>query len=198
MHDDITIDLGTTDLVVVGFKNDISRAAAVLGELRAGDEPWTAGLRGAIAMYREHGRLTIDQSYESTKGEAVIADSMIGSMLGLVLAALALPITSGISGAVALGAFAVGAFGGSIAGAYHAEESSWWKDDVQIPQPFLDSIRACVVDGDSAILFLLQSFAAIDLAARFERYGGTVFHTTLSPDQTRKVHTRLAIADQLT
>ena len=186
------------DLVVVGFKNDISRAAAVLGELRAADEPWTAGLHGAIAMYRQHGQLTIDQSYESTKGNAVIAGSMIGSMVGLALAALALPITAGISGVVALGTFAAGAIGGSIVGAHHTEEAAWWKDDVKIPQPFLDNIRACVVDGDSAILFLLRSPAGIDFAEQFRRYAGTVFHTSLTPEQTEKVHARLAIADQLT
>jgi uncharacterized membrane protein len=118
-------------------------------------------------------------------------------MLGLVLAALALPITAGISGAIAFGAFVVGATGGSIVGAYHTEESSWWKDDVQIPQPFLDGIRACVVDGDSAILFLVRWSAGIDLAARFDRYGGTVFLTTLTPEQTAQVHARLGIVDQL-
>gem|GEM_PF-774274 len=190
-------DAAMAELVVIGFKNDISRAAAVLGELRAADEPWTRGLHGAIATYREHGQLTIDQSYESTKGNAVIGGSMIGSLVGLALAAIALPITAGISGAVAFGTFAAGAIGGSIVGARHTEEASWWKDDVKIPEPFLDNVRACVLDGDSAIFFLLRSPAGIDFAERFRRYNGTVFHTTLTPEQSDKVHDRLAIADQL-
>jgi uncharacterized membrane protein len=186
-----------TTLIVVGFKSDISRAAAVLGELRAADEPWSAELRGAIVMYRHKGQLMIDQSYGSTEGNAVIAGSMIGSLFGLALAALALPITAGLSGGVALGTFAAGAIGGIIVGAHHSEDASWWKDDIQIPQPFLDNIRACVVEGDSAILFLLRAPPGIDFAAHFDRYAGTMFHTTLSPEQTEKVHARLALEDQL-
>jgi len=164
-------DTAMAELVVVGFKNDISRAAAVLGELRAADEPWTRGLHGAIATYREHGQLTIDQSYESTKGNAVIGGSMIGSLVGLALAAIALPITAGISGVVAAGTLAAGAIGGSIVGAHHNEQASWWKDDVKVPEPFLDNVRACVLDGDSAIFFLLRSPTGIDFAERFDTHG---------------------------
>lgn len=185
------------ELIVVGFKNDISRAAAVLGELRAANEPWTLGVHHAIAMYRVHGQLTIDQSFESTRGNGVIAGSMIGSMIGLVVAAVALPITAGISGVVAAGTFAAGAIGGSIVGARHTEEAAWWKDEVEIPQAFLDSVRACVVDGDSAILFLLRSPTVIDFAAQFDRYGGTLFRTTLTPEQSEKLAARPPIVDQL-
>jgi len=183
------------ELVVVGFKSDISRAAAVLGELREADEPWTAGLHGAIATYRQHGQLTLDQAYESTKGNAIIAHSMVGSLVGLALAALALPITAGISGVAAIGTFAAGAIGGSIVGARHTDEASWWKDDLQVPQAFLDNIRTCIQDGDSAILFLLRSPAGIDVAARFAPYNGAVFHTALTPEQTDKLQARLAIAE---
>src|SRR6201999_3421875 len=96
-------------------------APAVPGQPPSAAEPWTAQLHGAIAMYRHDGQLTIDESYESTKGGGVIAGSLVGSIVGLALAAIALPITAGISGAVALGSFAVGALSGTIVGARHRE-----------------------------------------------------------------------------
>jgi uncharacterized membrane protein len=181
-----------SELVVVGFKRDISRAALVLGQLRERAEPWTANLHGAIALYRHpDGKLEVDQSFESTKGSGVINDSLIGTIVGLAVAALALPLTGGISGAVAFGSFAVGALGGATIGAHHGRVAAWWKDDLGIPAAFLDQVRAMVGEGDSAIFFLLRTADPTDFAERFRPFGGTVVRTTLTPEQADMVHARI-------
>jgi uncharacterized membrane protein len=174
-----------SELVVVGFKQDKDRAAAVLSELRAADEPWTANFRGAIAAYRDaDGRLIVDQSYESTKGGRTISGGMLGALAGFALAALALPITAGISGLVAGGSLVAGMVGGTFVGAEHgAAKASWWKEDLGIPEAFLASIREMIQQPDSAIFILLHAPDPDDLAARFRPFGGTVLRSQLTPDQ---------------
>jgi len=183
-----------SELVVVGFKNDIGRAAAVLSELRARDEAWTANLHGAVAAYRTAaGELTIDESYESTKGEGSIVGGMLGSLFGIALAALALPLTAG-AGTAAIGAsLLAGAVGGTVVGAHHHRaDASWWKGELGISDAFVGDIRTLVQPGDSAILFLLRAPDPDDLAARFRPYNGTVMRSTLSAAQTATLNARLA------
>src|ERR1700733_1738310 len=183
-----------SELVIVGFKNDIYRAASVLSELRERDEAWTANLHGAVAAYRnDAGALTIDQSYESTKGEGAIAGGLLGSLLGFALAALTLPLTAGASAAVIAAPFVAGAIGGNIVGAHHGrvEDASWWKSDLGISDDVIQRIRALVRPGDSAIVCLLRKPDPDDLAERLRSYAGTVVRCALTPEQTSKVHARL-------
>ena len=182
-----------SELVIVGFKNDIYRAASVLSELRERDEAWTANLHGAVAAYRNAaGELTIDQSYESTKGEGAIAGGLLGSLLGFALAAMTLPLTAGASAAIIAAPFVAGAIGGNIVGAHHGHvDASWWKTDLGISDDVVRDIRALVQHGDSAIAFLLRKPDPDDLAERFRSYGGTVVRYTLSAEQKSKLHSRL-------
>ncbi len=183
-----------SELVVVAFKQDISRAAQVLGELRESAEPWTANLHGAVAVYRNAaGELTVDQSYESTKGGPVIGGSLVGTLVGLVVAALALPVTAAIGGAVAFGSFAVGAISGTVVGAHRAvaEEASWWTKDLQLSDSFIASVAETVRAGDSAIFILLRAPDPADFAAHFQPKGGTVLRFTLTAEQTAKLRGRI-------
>jgi len=90
----------------------IHRAAAVLSELRERDEAWTASLHGTVAAYRTAaGALTIDQAYESTRGAGSISGGLAGSLFGIVLAAMTLPLMAGASAPVIALAFVAGAVG---------------------------------------------------------------------------------------
>lgn len=182
-----------SELVVVAFKQDIARAASVLGQIRARDEAWSANLHGAVAAYRNsRGELTIDRSYESTKGEGAIVGGLLGSFIGIVLATLALPITAGLSATVAAGTFVTGAVGGSVVGAHHgAVDVSWWKHELGVSDEFVNSIRATVTAGDSAIFILLRKPDPDDLEKRFRSYGGTVLRSMLTPEQVAKLHFRI-------
>jgi uncharacterized membrane protein len=181
-----------TDLIVVGFKNDRERAGAVLGELRESDDAWTKALHGAIAVTSNApGELQIDQSFESTKGEGTIVHAMLGSVLGIALATLALPLTAIAGATVVAGSLVAGALGGTIIGAHgHKTDEQWWREDIGIPDAFFARVGQLIQPGDSAIC-LLSASPPGDLNARFGKYGGTVIRAELSPEQSAKVHTRL-------
>ena len=182
------------EIIVVGFKGDRERAAAVLGELREADPAWAAALHGAIAVTSPaSGELVVDQSFEATKGERAIVHGMLGSLLGIALATLALPITAAAGATVAAGAFVAGALGGAIAGAHnHTSDSAWWLHDMAIPPGFLAQVRELIQPGDSAIGILLAKRDSNDVAARFAPYGGTVLRCAFTPAQTDKLARRLA------
>jgi uncharacterized membrane protein len=181
------------ELVVVGFKNDRSRAAAVLSELRETDEPWTAELRGAIAAYRdERGQLTVDQSFEATKGGGAIGGALIGAVIGIALAVVALPLTSRLGEAVPTIALVLGGVAGVVLGARRGGyDRSWWSE-LDIPPDFLSMLQGIVMRNDSAIFILrntpVHTDVARELARHFRPYGGSVLRTTLSSEQTAHVH----------
>jgi uncharacterized membrane protein len=181
------------EIIVVGFKRDRERAAAVLGELRETAPAWSAQFHGAIAVTSpEAGELAVDQSFESTKGEHAIVHGMLGSLLGIALATLALPVTAAAGATIAAGAFVAGALGGAIAGAHnHQGDTAWWLDDMAIPPAFLAQVRELIQPGDSAICVLLATRDPDDVAARFAPYGGTVIRCAFTPAQADKLAKRL-------
>lgn len=181
------------EIIVVGFKGDRERAAAVLGELREKDPAWSARLHGAIAVTSPApGELAVDQSFEATKGEHSIVHGMLGSLLGIALATLALPVTAAAGATVAAGAFVAGALGGAIAGAHnHDSDTKWWIDDIAIPPAFLAQVRELIRPGDSAICILLAQRDPDDIAARFAPYGGTVIRCSFTAAQADKLAKRL-------
>jgi uncharacterized membrane protein len=180
-----------SELDVVAFHRDRSRAAAVLGQIRERDEPWTAQFHGAIAAYRDDaGKLIVDEAFESTKGGRTVGQGMIGSLVGLALAVLALPVTAGISGALAAGTLVAGLVGGTLVGARHGIEATWWLDDLDLDEAFVAKIRATVGQDDSAIFIWLRASEPAGLDEQFGRLGGTVLRTQLTDEQTKKVHAR--------
>ena len=73
-----------SDLVVVGFKGDKSRASDALNKLRDLDFRWVIDLEGAVAMYRDDdGKLHLRQDPEMTTGEGVRWGGVIGSLCGV-------------------------------------------------------------------------------------------------------------------
>jgi uncharacterized membrane protein len=178
-------------LIVVGFKKDMYRASEVLNRLQSMNDDWVVDLHDAVAAYRDYnGKLRVDQSYQTTTGEGAAWGGLMGSLIGLTLAAI--PFTGGAS-AVAAGTLAAGAAAGAAVGAgAGAIDASWWKDEFGIPDDFVKQVGAMIQPGDSAIYALLRT-ANLDLVAdQFRGYGGTILSTTLSRDQQVKVETVLS------
>ena len=119
------------ELIVIGFKQDMFRAATLLNKLIAANDDWVVDLRDGVAVYRDYsGRLRTDQSYSMTTTEGAAWGALWGSLIGALLAA---PFTLGASAAVAGGAVAAGLLGGGAVGATSgALDARWWKDEVGI------------------------------------------------------------------
>jgi uncharacterized membrane protein len=175
-----------SQLIVVGFKQDMYRASAVLNKLCGMDDDWLVDLRDAVAVYRDYkGKLRIDQSYQMTTGEGAGWGVFWGSLIG---ALIALPFTGGASGAVLAGTLAAGVLGGGVLGAAGgALDAGWWKDEFGIPEEFVKGTGAMVQPGDSAILALVRTVDPERVAEQFRGSGGTVLQTTLTKEQTEKV-----------
>ena len=184
-----------SQLIVVGFKQDMYRASAVLNRLSSMNDDWVVDLRDAVAVYRDYsGKLRVDQSYLLTTGEGAGLGAFWGSMIG---ALIALPFTGGASGAVLAGTLAAGAAGGAALGATGgALDASWWKDEIGIPEAFVNGTGAMVQPGDSAILAILRTVDPVTVAEQFRGYGGTVLQTTLTKEQASKVQAILEGGDR--
>ena len=179
-----------SQLIVVGFKQDMYRASAVLNKLTSMNDDWVVDLHDAVAVYRDYsGKLRVDQSYQMTTGQGAGWGALWGSLIG---ATLAIPFTAGASAAVVAGSLAAGALGGGALGAAGgAIDASWWKDEFGIPDDFVKSVGGMVQNGDSAIFALLRSADPAFVAEQFRGYGGTVLQTTLTKDQSSKVESVL-------
>ena len=183
-----------SQLIVVGFKQDMYRASEVLNKLCDMDDDWVVDLRDAVAVYRDYsGKLRVDQSYQMTTGEGAGWGLFWGSLIG---ALIAIPFTAGASGAVLAGTLAAGALGGGALGATGgALDASWWKDEFGIPDAFVKGTGAMVQPGDSAVLAMLRTVDPVKVAEQFRGYGGTVLQTTLTKEQSDKVQAVLDGSD---
>jgi len=185
------------DLVVVTFDNR-ERAASVLAALRNEAAPWTARLHGASVVVRDPaGKLAIDQSFEATKGNDAIAGGFTGSLVGLLVAVMALPVLAAAGPLVAGGAMVAGALTGEVIGAHHRAahadaDARWWRDEVGVDASLAQQVHAMLGRGDSAIVCLLRQ-PDPELAARFAKLGGTVHTIALTPEQAAKVDARLPV-----
>jgi len=175
-----------SQLIVVGFKQDMYRASEVLNRLTSLNDDWVVDLRDAVAVYRDYsGKLRIDQSYQMTTGEGAGWGLFWGAMIG---ALIAIPFTAGASGAALAGGLAAGAAGGGILGATGgALDADWWKEEFGIPEEFAKGMGLIVQPGDSAILALLRTVDPVAVAEQFRGYGGTILETTLTKEQSQKV-----------
>ena len=175
-----------SQLIVVGFKQDMYRASEVLNKLTAMNDKWSLDLRDAVAVYRDYsGKLRVDQSYQMTTGQGAGWGLFWGSLIG---ALIAMPFTAGASGAVLAGTLAAGVLGGGAIGATGgALDATWWKDEFGIPEAFVTGTGAMVQPGDSAILAMLRTVDPVKVAEQFRGYGGTVLQTTLTDEQSKKV-----------
>src|SRR6476620_5962414 len=175
------------ELIVVGFKKDMSRASEVLNTLMEMNANWVVDLNDAVAVYRDYnGKLRVDQSYQMTTGEGAAWGGLFGGLIGAMLAA---PFTGGASVAAVLAAGSLsGVALGATAGAIDAES---WKEDYGISDDFVQQVGTMVQPGDSAIFALLRSLDPDLVAAQFKGYGGTILRTTLNPAQRAQVEETL-------
>lgn len=179
------------ELVVVGFKQNMFRAAEALNMLKDMNSSWIVDLQDAVAVYRDYdGKLRVDQSYQMTTGQGAGWGGLFGGLIGALLAA---PFTGGATAAgavIAAGSLTGVALGGTI-GAIDAES---WKDAYGISEDFVQRVGTMLQPHDSALFVLARTINADALADAFRGFGGTVLRTTLTPEQRAKVEATLHAA----
>ena len=182
-----------SELVLLAFKGDRHRAAAVLNELRERDEAWTRGLHGAIAVYRNADKqLAVDESFQATRGQDAIGGGLVGSLVGLALGMLTLPLTAGASAPLVGGTVLAATLGGAIVGSQKgADQDAWWKEELRLPEAFVRDAERAVSSCDSAIAIVLPH-SDPGLAERFRPYGGTLLRAEIDAEQTALVRKRFA------
>jgi uncharacterized membrane protein len=179
-----------SELIVVGFKKDMYRAAEVLNTLQDLNDSWVVDLNDAVAVYRDYnGKLRVDQSYQMTSGQGAGLGGLLGGLIG---ATLAIPFTGGVSAAAAAAAVATGALsGGALGATAGAIDADDWKDTYGISEDFVQRVGSMVQPGDSAIFALLRTLDPDTVAAQFKGYGGTILRTSLNDEQRAKVEATL-------
>src|SRR5262245_42796301 len=102
------------ELIVAGFAGT-RQASEVLTELRQQERERTVDLEDAVAVHRtDDGQLRADQSTHPTSGDGARRGTVLGGLLGALLAT---PFTGGLSAAAAMTTLGVGAVTGGMAGA---------------------------------------------------------------------------------
>jgi uncharacterized membrane protein len=179
-----------TELIVVGFKEDMYRASEALNMLQDMNNTWMVDLSDAVAVYRDYaGKLRVDQSYQMTTGEGAGWGGLFGGLIGALLAA---PFTGGASAAAAAGALAAGSLSGVALGAtLGAIDAQDWKDTFGISEDFVQRVGTMLQPGDSAVFVLARTVNPDLVADAFKGYGGAVLRTTLSKEQRAKVEATL-------
>ena len=175
------------ELIVVGFQKDRYKASEVLDILKKMNQSSVVDLNDAVAVYRDHsGDLLIEQSYQMTTGEG----AGWGSLLGIIIGGLiAVPFTAGASAAAAV---AAGTLGGATLGAgVGALDAKSIKKDFGLTEDFVRDVGGMVQTGDSAIVALLRTLDPDRVAEQFRGYGGTVLRSTLSADQQGRIEKML-------
>ena len=175
------------ELIVVGFKKDMYRAAEVLNVLKDLNDSWAVDLNDAVAVYRDYnGKLRVDSSFQLTMGQGGAWGGLLGGLVGAILLA---PFTGGASLAVTLTAGTLsGAAIGATAGVVGAEAE---KEDYGISDDFVHEVGNLVQPGDSAIFALLRVVKPEVVAAQFKGYGGTILRTNLSDADRARVEANL-------
>ena len=171
-----------TELLVVGFQDNIYRATGVLDELRVLDDTWILALADAVALHRDiHGVVAMDQNYQPTRNRSVEWGRTLGFLIG---ASLSVSFLADASPMVAEGTSAADSLG-RIGAA--EKRGSFWKERFGIPEEFLAKASLIVQPGNSAVYAIVEGPDSALAAARFQRYGGIILHLTLTTPQLQMI-----------
>jgi uncharacterized membrane protein len=180
------------ELMVVGFQGT-HRAAEVLDQLQQLSAGLTLDLKDGVAVYRARdGKLRVDRSvYLTTKAETAWG-SVLGALVGAVLA---LPVAAFASvpaaaAALGIGSAAIGATGGAVMA---FDDVVTWREHYGISDEFVEAVGGMVQPGQSAVFMLARAPDPTAVAEKFRGFGGKVLRTTLSAEQTKKLEETLAV-----
>lgn len=180
-----------SELIVVSFRDQF-RAAEVLNELRRREWDWAANLDDAVSVsLDENGKARVQLNLDLSPSESA---SWIGLWSSLLRVALFVPIS--VTMATPRGELSNSTTQDSPASRalWGIPDSTWWTEDLHLPENFLRDIGALVKPETSAIFMLLHTQHVSGALQQIHNYGGMIIHTALSLEQVEKMTALLAVA----
>jgi uncharacterized membrane protein len=177
------------ELIAVAY-DDQNSAREVLYQLRWLNYRWVTEIGDAAAVARDQeGNLHVQDSYQLTSKAGAGWGVLAGMILGSIVLA---PLTGGLSTAAIAGTAAAGAIGGAtLGGVAGAALAHTYKEDFGLPEDFVYELSTQIRPGGSAIFALVDSYDPDPgpeyMASYFRGTGGTIFRTTLTPQQQERV-----------
>lgn len=168
------------DLIVVGFQ-DRYRAAQVLTELRQ-TRRHVFDLDQAITIsWKDRRNFIVQQSVNLSSEDGSRWIHLWGAFIGAILFQ---PFTDRLIQAAS-------DLRRNKAKEARTIDREWWVSEVRIPDDFVRDVGALVRPGDSAIVAMAEKFEPQVATAVMRVCGGSLLHTSLSPEQVEKVRTAI-------
>jgi uncharacterized membrane protein len=168
--------IAMSELVAIAYP-DKQRAEQVLTALGEMQNAYLIDLEDACYVTKDaQGRVKLHQAYPTTDAGAG-GGAIFGGLMGLMLGAFVLMPVAG----AAIGA-GIGAGAGALAG-------HW--SDYGIDDNFIKQLGAALTPDSSAIIVLVRRSTPEKVLPEIGRYGGTVLHTSLSPESEAMLQSAL-------
>ncbi|MCI0388395.1 MAG: DUF1269 domain-containing protein [Acidobacteria bacterium] len=179
-----------SELIAVVFK-DQYRASEALNDLQRREWDWVGDLdRAVVVRHKEQDKFTVQYSFDPATEEEGAWARLWGSFLSLVLF---IPLADAMFDAAKDLSAASGAQKTASIESRHAlPDVQWWTESLCVSDEFVRDVGAMIQPGDSAIFALLQTDKPGAIFQQLRNYGGTLLHTTLSPEQDQAMKNVLA------
>jgi len=172
-----------SQLIVLGFR-DLLRGAEVLNDLKRRDLDWVADLDHAVVLTLDaKGGARVQLSVDLGRGETATWAALWGSLLSLTLIKPTADIIRAVDGISAV----LASESGASRRTQNLPSAGWWNQELQLDDLFLRDLAAMLKTGGSALFMLLHTQEGFLVMRELQNYGNMIIHTTLSPDQDRKI-----------
>ena len=165
-----------SELIVVGFK-DTEEADRVLLRLRKLKREYLIDIEDAVVVVRdETGKVHLKQSINLVTAGATsgfVSGSLFGTFIGLLFLN---PLLGFVTGSVV--GIGAGALSGSLS-------------DYGVNDGFIKSIAETIPNNSSALFILVRKAQPEKVMAELSGTQGKIIHTSLSPDQEKRLQEAL-------
>lgn len=179
-----------SDLIAFVFRDQF-RAPEVLNELRRRDWIWVRDLDEAVTVtVNEHGRARVQLSVDPCTYDDARWARLWGSLLSTTLFS---PLTEVMVKAADGLAFRPRPALDQRRADEVTIEAQWWRDSLEAANNFKRDVAALMASNASAIFMLLRARNTPVVLRQLSKYGDTIMHTPVSPEQDEKLNALLAI-----
>ena len=174
-----------SELVAFVFR-DRFRAPEVLNELRRRDFGWARDLDEAVAVtINRDGKTRVQLSVDLSTYEGVSWARLWGALLSSTLFMPGAEVM--VEAATSLAFSNYEPLRATAPDNETTRESGWWQEALARSVNFKRDVAALIEPSGSAIFMLLRDADAPVVLKQLRDYGDTIVHTSLSPEQDKKM-----------